>query len=141
MASLERCHVLAIVLAVAGLPTAAHASLPVPYAVVGCIANGAFTTSGLTGDGFVDPAIRALEGKTVRVEGYLSPGDRFQATAVFVVDQHCREDLFRRDFLCDPCATLPGRPHKMLPPQPGKKARLSPEAIREFDNLGRRMRR
>jgi hypothetical protein len=82
-----------------------------------------------------------MEGKTVRVEGRLSPGDRFRATAVFVVDASCREELHRRYFLCDPCRTLPGGPHRMLPRQPGVEVKLPAEAIREFDDLVRRLRR
>jgi hypothetical protein len=125
----------------AGFHTAAQASLPVPYAVVGCISNGVFQSRGLAGGRLVHPAIKAIEGKTVRVEGFLSPGDRFQATAVFVIDESCREDLHKRYFLCEPCRTLPGRPHKMLPKQPGIEVKLPSEAIREFDNLVRKLRR
>jgi hypothetical protein len=140
MARFGRGHFWVAGLALAGLPGVAQASLPVPYAVVGCISKGAFTSSGFTGEGLVDPALTALEGRTVRVEGSLAPGDRFQAKAVFVVDQQCRRDLFKRYFLCAPCATLPGMPDKMLPPQPGRKVNLPPAAVREFDNLGRWMR-
>jgi hypothetical protein len=128
---------LVAVLTVAGFHTAAQASLPVPYAVVGCISNGVFQSRGLAGGRLVHPAIKAIEGRTLRVEGHLSPGDRFRATAVFVIDELCREDLHKRYFLCEPCRTLPGRPHKMLPKQPGIEVKLPPEAIREFDNLGR----
>jgi hypothetical protein len=137
MTGLERRLFWTAVLAVAGFSTTAQASLPVPYAVVGCILNGTFRSSGLTSSSLADPAIKALEGKTIRVEGYLSPGDRFSATGIFVVNERCREELFKRYFLCDPCQTLPGMAHKEAPKQPGRKINLSPEAVREFDNFSR----
>lgn len=108
MTVLKRRHFWTAVLAIAGFPTTAQASLPVPYAVVGCILNGTFKSNGLTSNSLVDPAIKALEGKTIRVEGYLSPGDRFSAASVFIVDERCREDFFKRYFLCAPCRTRPG---------------------------------
>jgi len=98
----------ATTLAVAGLPTVAQASLPVPYAVVGCVVHGVFQSRGFADHKLVHPAIMAIEGKTIRVEGLLSPGDRFRATAIFVIDERCREDLHKRYFLCNPCRTLPG---------------------------------
>lgn len=139
----EKACCLVTVLTVAGFHTAALASLPVPYAIVGCISNGVFQSDepadggfGWTSRSLVHPAIKAIEGKTIRVEGRLSPGDRFRATAVFVVDKLCRKDLHRSYNLCDPCRTQLGKPQMMLPKQPGIKAKLPREAIREFDNLG-----
>ncbi|KAA5595600.1 hypothetical protein [Blastochloris sulfoviridis] len=120
-------------LAVAGGHGRAEASAPVPYAVVGCVSNGSFQAPGLVADGTVLPPIRAIEGKTIRIEGVLSPGDRFSARAVFIVDDRCREDLGQGYFLCDPCRTLPGMPHRMLPPQPGTKLDLPPDVLRQFD--------
>lgn len=121
-----------LAMAAAGFHSAAQASLPVPYAMVGCVSNGSFVVSGETRAEL--PAIAAIEGKTIRVEGYLSPGDRFSATAVFVVDEVCREELSARYFLCDPCRTLPGMPQTMIPPQPGTRVTLPPEVIRRFDS-------
>jgi hypothetical protein len=129
------------VLTVLGFLTTAQASLPVPYAVVGCISNGVFKSKGLTGERLADPAIKAIEGRTIRVEGHLSPGGRFRAAAVFVVDERCREDLYDRYFLCKPCRTRPGMPHKMLPEQPGTEVKLPPKVLKEFDNLSRWMHR
>ncbi|NJL07642.1 MAG: hypothetical protein HC900_04785 [Methylacidiphilales bacterium] len=120
-------------LVLAGFHTGAQASLPVPYALVGCVSHGSFRAPGLNADGVVLPPIKAIEGKTIRVEGRLSPGNRFSATAVFVVDDLCREDLGKRYLLCDPCRTLPGMPQKMLPRQPGKKVNLPPDVLRQFD--------
>lgn len=130
-----RCLMAALVLA--GSVTAAQASLPMPYAVVGCVANGVFKSRGSADHKLAQATSEGIEGTTIRVEGRLSPGDRFRATAVFVVDKRCRENLHRTYFLCAPCGTLPGRPHKALPRQPGTEVRLSPEAIGEFDGLRR----
>lgn len=134
---------LVAILTVAGFHTPALASLPVPYAIVGCISNGMFQSEkpanggfGWTSRSLIHPAIKAIEGQTIRVEGHLSPGDRFFATAVFVVDKTCRKELHRSYFLCEPCRTQLGKPQKMLPKQPGIAVKLPPEALREFDNLG-----
>jgi hypothetical protein len=118
-----------------GLHTKAHASLPVPYAVVGCIVGGVFQSRGFAKRNILHSAIQAIEGKTIRVEGLLFPSDRFQATAVFIIDEQCREDLHKNYFLCEPCRTLRGMPHKQLPKQPGTDARLPPQVIRAFDDL------
>lgn len=123
-------------LAVTLQPLPAEASLPVPYAIVGCIKEGKFQSEGKrVGSTLISPATRALAGKTVRVEGFLSPGDRFQATAVFIVDQRCRKDLQRSYFLCHPCATrLHSPPSKMISRREhGTEVRLAQEAIKEFD--------
>ncbi len=130
---------LAVVLAVAGLSPAANASLPVPFAVVGCIKDGRFQSRELVTPVLANPAFRTLEGKTVRVEGDLSPGDRFLAKALFLVDETCQASLHNRYMLCDPCRTLPNMPHKSRPPrETGRPINLPPAAIQELHNFGRR---
>lgn len=123
------------------LPTAAHASLPVPFAYTGCVADGAFTIDDRGRAALTHPALRALAGNTVRIEGMLSPGDRFHTSGVFVVDEVCRNELHGHRFLCAPCATLPGQPEELLPPQPGVRIDLPEPALRELDDLSRRLRR
>ena len=130
------CGFVAAVL-LTGLNTPVQASLPVPYAIVGCVAKGVFRSQGFADRNLSHPASKAIEGKTVRVEGRLSPGDRFRATAVYIVDARCRPELHKRYFLCQPCRTLPGMPETMAPRQPGTEVRLPPAAIDEFDNLSR----
>jgi hypothetical protein len=125
--------------AVIGAVGPAAASQPIPYAIVGCASHGAFHAPGQTNDGAVLPPVKTLEGrildgKTLRIEGFLSPGDRFSAQAVFIVDNRCREDLIGGYRLCDPCGTMPGMPTGMLPPQPGTKVNLPAEVLRQFDH-------
>jgi hypothetical protein len=102
-------------------PHPARADFPVGYAMVGCIKDGKFRLQGASGPAMDDPAVKALEGKTVRVEGYLSPGDRFHANAVLVVDDQCRDDLHKSYLLCDPCQTLPA--WRRRAPRRGEKTR------------------
>jgi len=125
------------------LPYPAQASLPVPYAIVGCISVGRFHSGGMVGPNLVSPEIRALEGRTIRIEGLLSPGDMFRSNAVFIVDDACRKDLHKRYFLCDPCQTLPGvgSPSRMLPSQGGTRVPLPAAAIKELNDYPRVMRR
>jgi hypothetical protein len=124
----------ALIAVVVGFPAIAQASLPVPYAIVGCVQEGHFASAGAQ-RGEVGPRLKWLDGKTIRVEGQLSPGDRFRATAIFVVDTRCRADLHRSYLLCNPCRTLPnmGAPSKILPPQGGTKVPASPADLRGFD--------
>lgn len=142
------CHLnviswLIVAVAIAGLPRPTQASLPVPYAIVGCVHEGKFHSQGSAGPNLANPGIRALEGKTIRIQGWLSPGDRFGAQALYIVHEQCREDLHRSYFLCNPCQTLPdGPPSRMLPnEESGTKVPLPPAAIRELDDYPRLMRR
>jgi hypothetical protein len=127
---------------VAALPHAALASLPVGYAIVGCVKGDKFYSGGSVSPSLAGSPIKALDGKTVRIEGYLSPGDRFQAGALFIVDEECREELHKRYFLCDPCQTLPDAPPSRMVPrkEKGVPAQAPPEAIKQFDDLPRTMR-
>lgn len=120
--------------------TRVQASLPVPYAVVGCVMKGQFYSRNMRSARLIHPSTKAIEGKTVRIEGRLSPGNRFRATAVFIVADTCREELHTAYFRCNPCRTLPRMPQKMLPRRPGEWVNLPAEAIREFDNIFRRRR-
>lgn len=129
--------------AVTSLPHLAQASLPVPYAIVGCISEGRFQSQGLMGRALASSVLRALEGKTIRIEGLLYPGDMFRGSAIFIVDNECRNNLHKRYFLCDPCQTLPGvgPPSRMLPRQGGTIVSLPPAAMKELDDYPRLMRR
>src|SRR5262245_52091030 len=85
---------------IASRPDPAEASLPIPFAFVGCVTNGRFEVGAQLTPMLVHPALLALEGKTIRVEGSLSLLD-FYADAVFVVDEQCRETLHRSYPLCN----------------------------------------
>jgi hypothetical protein len=118
-------------------PAIARGSLPVKYAMVGCIKESRFYMSGAATPELVGSEIKSLEGKTIRVEGFLSPGDSFSAVSIFIVDDQCRNDLHKKYFLCHPCRTLPGGP----PSKPAQRQEqgavfhASPEVIKQFDNL------
>jgi len=80
-------------------------------------------------------ATRSLEGKTIRVEGYLAPGDRFHAYALFLIHDKCREYLQKSYFLCNPCQTLPDSPALKVAPrrERGKRLSLPAKAMKNFD--------
>jgi hypothetical protein len=124
-------------------PDPAQASFPVPFAMVGCVTGGKFAHQNLTGADLSQPELLKLEGKTVRIEGWLSPGDEFVAQAVFVVDERCRTELHKRYFLCDPCATIPGHPPSTMVPKQegGTDVALPKAAIDELRNINKRMNR
>jgi len=127
---------------VAALPHIARGSLPVEYALVGCLTGDQFSMNGAASPSLVGSPIETLDGKTIRVEGYLSPGDYFRAVALFVVADEFREDLHKRYFLCDPCQTVLDSPPSRAVPrrEPGVPVQLPPEVIKQFDNLPRLMR-
>lgn len=129
------------IVAIVFIANRAQASYPVPYAVVGCINQGVFQSGELSSTGLNHPALRKITGMTIRVEGFLSPGDRFRASQVSIVSRTCRSDLHKQYFLCGPCRTRPGKVHLMLPEKPGRRIQLSTEAIEEFHNLVRRLKR
>jgi hypothetical protein len=141
--NLSRWLLVAVAAAIAGHPGTTQASLPVPYAIVGCIEGGSFRSQGFAGRSLVSAELKALEGKTIRIEGLLSPGDAFVASALYIVHEQCRAYLHRRYFLCSPCQTIMGAPpSKMLPrDDDSTKIEMSPAAIKEFDNYARVMRR
>lgn len=141
MTMVTRLSLFAALAATLAAPTTALASLPVPLGYTGCVVGDEFRIDDRSRAALTHPALRVLAGRTVRIEGMLSPGDRFQATGVFVVDEACRAELAGHRFLCSPCATLPGRPQEMLPPQPGRRIDLPDAALRELDDLSRRLRR
>lgn len=118
-------------------PAIARGSLAVKYALVGCIKESKFYMSGAATPELVGSEIKSLEGKTIRVEGFLFPGDRFSAVSIFIVDDQCRNDLHKKYFLCHPCRTLPsGPPSKPAPRrEQGSVFHASPEVIKQFDNL------
>ena len=117
-------------------PRAADASLPVPYAIVGCIKGGSLWSEGeRVGAPLVSRATRSLEGKTIRVEGYLAPSDRFHADAVFLIHDKCRKDLQKSYNLCDPCRTVPDHTRSKAAPrrERGKRIHLPAEAMKDFN--------
>jgi hypothetical protein len=122
---------------VAALPHTARGSLAVQYAMVGCIKGNKFHMSGGVTPSLVGAPIKTLDGKTIRIEGYLSPGDSFQADALFIIDEVCREDLHQKYFLCDPCRTLPHDPPSRAVPrrEKGVAVQVPREVIKQFDNL------
>jgi len=127
---------------IAALPHTARGSLPVEYAMVGCIKGNKFHINRAVSPSLVGFPIKKLDGKTIRIEGYLSPGDRFRAEALFIVDNVCREDLHKKYFLCNPCKTLPnGPPSRVMPrKEKGVAVQVPLDTIRQFDNLPRLMR-
>lgn len=133
---------LVMVNVIAAFPVIARGSLPVEYAMVGCIKGGKFYINEAATPTLAGSEINALEGKTIRVEGYLSPGDRFDAISLFVVDDQCRSNLHKTYFLCDPCRTMLDDPPSRPVPrkEKGVPVQASPEAIKQFNNLPHLMR-
>ena len=125
--------------AVAGLAHTARASLPVPYAIVGCVIDAKFNSAGAAGPRLADPLIDTIEGKTIRVEGLLWPGDMFRANAIFIVDNRCLENLHKSYFLCNPCQTQPGGPESksVSKQESATQLRTTPEALKQFDDWPR----
>ena len=138
----NRIGLLVMVAVVAALPHTARGSLPVEFAMVGCIKGDKFYISGAVSPSLVGSPIKTLDGKTIRIEGYLSPGDSFRADALFIVDEGCREDLHKRYFLCDPCRTVLGGPPSRVVPrrEKGVAVQVPREVIKQFDDLPRLMR-
>src|SRR5919202_7134142 len=116
-----RPHTRMVLLVVAGLvaalPHLARGTLPVKSAMVGCINGDQFSRNGAASPRLVGSPVTALEGQTIRVEGYLSLGDYFRAVAVFVVADECRADLHQAYVLCDPCQTVPVSPPSRVVPR------------------------
>lgn len=98
------------------------ASLPIPYVYVACIAGGGILSGGqtvtLTGWRAETP-LATLEGKTVRIEGMLSPTG-FLAEKAEIVADGCRPELQKAEALCNPCLTAPPQPPPMPPSGPRK---------------------
>jgi hypothetical protein len=132
--SLRRFLLLAA--ALAALPASAQASLPVPYAIVGCITQGRFHSNGLIGPELVSAELKALEGKTIRIEGLLWPGAACGARALFLVDQQCQAKLHRSYALCSPCRTMRDDPPAVMLPraQDDMPIMLPGAAIKELSN-------
>jgi hypothetical protein len=127
-------RMLAVIGAAAVVPHMAEASMPVPYAKVGCIKDGRFQGERGVGPVLVDPAFKMLENKTIRVEGYLYPGDAFSARKVFVINNGCRQADYKSFFLCNPCqTTLDGPASKMLPNGSGREINVPEQALKELD--------
>lgn len=60
---------------VAALPHTARGSLPAKYAMVGCIKGDKFYIREEVSSSLVGSLIKTLDGKTIRIEGLLFPGD------------------------------------------------------------------
>lgn len=116
------------------------ASMPVPFAMVGCIKESRFLTeANLRSPRFDAPALRALEAKTIRIEGLLYPHG-FQAVAVYLIADSCKPSLFASYFLCDPCQTqFSHPPSKLVPPrEAGIKLDMPDDSLKELENLNAR---
>lgn len=114
-----RLNSLAGVLGALLCSTPAWADLPVPYAMVGCIENGRFSTSSKpASEPLQHPALKALHGKTIRIEGHLGPL-HYKPTAVFIVSSKCQKKLLGSYFMCSPCQTMVNQPpSKLIAPHP-----------------------
>lgn len=80
-------------------------SMPASYTVVGCVKNGQFESGPYTfqvelyNDGVRRPASLApYEGKTIQIDGFLSPGDHLTPHKFAIVDDKCRPDLHSSKF-------------------------------------------
>jgi hypothetical protein len=80
-------------------------SMPVSYTVVGCVKNGQFTSGLYTfqvelyNDGVRRPvSLTPYEGKTIQIDGFLSPGDHLTPHKFAIVDDKCRPDLHSSKF-------------------------------------------
>jgi hypothetical protein len=88
-------------------PATSEASLPIPFAYTVCIAGGKLVSGGQSfapREWNADVPLAALEGKTVRIEGALSPVG-FYASKVEVIADSCRPELQKSEALCNPCMT------------------------------------
>jgi hypothetical protein len=80
-------------------------SAPVSYTVVGCVKDGKFWSQQYTYevesyiDGKWQPAsLGAYEGKTIQIDGALSPGDRLCAGTFTIISDKCRPRLHTSKF-------------------------------------------
>jgi hypothetical protein len=77
-------------------PLSVSATQPVPKTVVGCVQTGRLSADGYVfrvtkndGTEYRDVDLTAYEGKTLRVEGQLLPGDVLAAATIEVVAEDC----------------------------------------------------
>ncbi|MEZ5844260.1 MAG: hypothetical protein R3D27_11095 [Hyphomicrobiaceae bacterium] len=110
----------AAVLVMASVPAAA--SMPVPVTAIGCY-SGNMLESGKSRLRLVDRNQRpmpagTLAGKTVSVEGMLTPDGRLTVVELTVVDDRCRRKLHSFEFLCSPCSTT--APRQRAPARPSR---------------------
>jgi hypothetical protein len=80
-------------------------SMPVSFTVVGCVKNGQFTSGlysyqvELYNNGVRRPvSLAPYEGKTIQIDGFLSPGDHLTPHKFAIVDDKCRPDLHSSKF-------------------------------------------
>ena len=93
---------LAIFLLMSG---AARASLPVSFTVTGCVREGVFVSRqykfnfGSHDDdvGWRPKSLLSYEGKTIRIDGMLMPGDCLNGS-ITIVDEKCRPELHDSKF-------------------------------------------
>jgi hypothetical protein len=81
-------------------------SIPVQYIVVGCVKNGIFTSRqySFQVESYIDGKFQAVmldayEGKTIQIDGFLSPGDRLTPYKITVINDKCRPDLHTSKFV------------------------------------------
>jgi hypothetical protein len=87
------------------VPGVARASLPVSFTVIGCVRAGVFVSekytfnfgSDVEGAGWRPKSLLAYEGKTIRIDGMLSPGDHLNGS-ITLVDETCHRELHNSKF-------------------------------------------
>jgi hypothetical protein len=80
-------------------------SLPYSFTVTGCVKDGSFTSgrskfqveSNINGKSQPE-SLDPYEGKTIQIDGMLSPGDRLTAGTFTIIDDRCRPDLYSSKF-------------------------------------------
>ena len=96
---------LAMLCATLVMPTTVWASLPVSFTVTGCVRDGVFVSEKYTfkygsqvdGAGWRSKSLSAYEGKTIRIDGMLMPGDYLNGS-ITLVDEACRPELHDSKF-------------------------------------------
>jgi hypothetical protein len=81
-------------------------SLPVAFTVIGCVKGGKFK-SGLysfevelyNNGKWQAASLDPYEGKTIQIDGMLSPGDHLNASKFTIIDERCRLDLHSSKFI------------------------------------------
>jgi hypothetical protein len=91
-------------------------SIPVSYTVIGCLKDGKFWSQQYSYqvETYIDGkqqtlSLDAYEGKTIRIDGALSPGDCLGANTITIIDHKCRPDLHASKFKDPPQNTFDPR--------------------------------
>jgi hypothetical protein len=100
---MNRCfYYLPVVVGTLTVSQLSYASLPVRFEVVGCVQAGEFISEGhkypIQSES-EKAALKAHEGKTVEISGFLNPGDRLSVGKLVVVASNCKLEAHRSKFL------------------------------------------